>query len=228
MSNDEKQLDMVPAAEISAPSFLQDISRHPSPALEAEALDALIKAGHSQKALARRLGISRAAIQQRLSLLTLQPDLYQALKDGRLMFSVGRDLAKLPMFTQQQLAALEDLPTAKEAAAMVRDYKMATVPTEPFDLGTGERRPDVVYTHPNYNNGDTAITVTLKLEIPITPDIYTQGLHRKLEVVTIEAARDVILRAIPVGQDTGVKPWDQLTPRAQRYRRAKAAAKREA
>ena len=80
-------------------------SRSPSPAVEAEYFMALIKSGMTQQELAAALGISQPKISQRLNLREkLHPDIFQMLKEGRILATVAREITSLDEKTQRNIA----------------------------------------------------------------------------------------------------------------------------
>jgi ParB/RepB/Spo0J family partition protein len=234
-------------AQVAAIKLSENFRRHPSPALEAEALQELIDQGYSQKGLSRQLGISRANIQQRLSLLNLRPRIFEALKAGELRFSVARDLAKLPDDHQGEvIEAMEETgewPTAKVVAERLRWHKLSGLSSLPFPdwandppaEGTTEyMTPDgswhpmpadraaYCYAHKDFTPETGTI---IQLQVPA----LTDGMDPvQVGIKIAEAATEALRLLTPVETATGKgKDWDTLSPRAKRYRRAQARQRKE-
>jgi len=76
-----------------------------SPLDEGRAYQRLIELGMSQKEIARRRGVSEATICQRRKLLSLIPELQEAIAEGKLSAAAGEELARLEPEQQREVVA---------------------------------------------------------------------------------------------------------------------------
>lgn len=140
----QAQLETVPATIFPAgtpkevfASFVvvENMNRAPNPAVEAEALDEVMRAYDWKPAdVAKNLGVMAAHVSGRIKLLALTPDLFQKLKEGRISLSLARKLCKLPRDKQTELAARESLTLDVVEEAVKEKNLGSFIPAELFEM----------------------------------------------------------------------------------------------
>lgn len=113
-----------------------NMSRSPSPMLEARKLSSLLERGRSQKDLARELGISQSLISQRLSLLNLISVLQDALEEGEISLQTAKVAVKLTKEDQLLLYGNNDRITLKVTKEMLRSYQADMIDLSQIDIPT--------------------------------------------------------------------------------------------
>ena len=120
-------------------------SRSPSPAVEAEYFSALIHSGMTQQELAAALGISQGKISQRLALREkLHHDLFNMLKEGKLLATVAREITSLDENTQRNIAksaAKGQKLSVKYVHGLRREKTLAALDLVPLPESAGKKCP---------------------------------------------------------------------------------------
>lgn len=140
--------------------LIENIHRQQLPPLrEAQAIKMLLDRHGSQREVAKRIGKTQAFVSQRLALLSLTPDLKDALTTGELHVRDARRIAKLPQ--DEQHAAWEQL---KRAA----DNPVIAPPTA--GNGTPSDNPVITASAPaNGTVGDNRVITHSPQPTPTTP-----------------------------------------------------------
>lgn len=126
-----------PRAVFASFVVVENMSRTPNPASEAENLQVMMQAYDWQpKDVTKNLGIPSSRVKRRVRLLDLIPEFFQLLKEGRISLSLAEELVKLPRAKQEELAGADSL-TLDAAAAAVKEKNLgALIPQELFDIPT--------------------------------------------------------------------------------------------
>lgn len=114
-------------------SLVLNMSRSPSPMVEARLIGQLIEKGHTQQQVGEMLGVTQALISQRLGLLDLSPFLQQKLERGEMTLTAARSARKLPLADQDTLAASVKV-TVKNAEEMLRSYQAEMIDLSTIDI----------------------------------------------------------------------------------------------
>ena len=140
----QAQLEKVPATIFPAgtpkevfASFVvvENMNRAPNPALEAEALDEVMRAYDWKPTdVAKNLGVMAAHVSARIKLLALTPDIFRKLKEGRISLSLARKLCKLSRDKQTELAESEYLTLDVVEEAVKERNLGAFIPAELFEM----------------------------------------------------------------------------------------------
>ena len=129
---------------LEAMEYLKEhLPRGTNPALEAEMIDRLMKAGWSQQKIAEAIGRSQSQVSKRALLLKLIPSLFKRLKDGTLLPSAARDIAKLPRSKQKKFIKMEDI-TIKLAMEGKRLHNLGSLDFSVVELPPNPLEPDPV------------------------------------------------------------------------------------
>lgn len=110
-----------------------NISRSPSPMIEARKSGGLIEKGYTQQQIAQMLGVTQGFISQRLGLLDLIPVLQTRLELGQMTLTAARAARKLPVEDQERLATLDKI-TVQAALDMLRGYQAKMVDLSSIDI----------------------------------------------------------------------------------------------
>jgi ParB/RepB/Spo0J family partition protein len=97
-----------------------NMTRSPSPMLEAAKMGYLKALGYAEKTIAKRLGVSTGLVCQRLALLQLHPLLQDKLQAHQMTVAAARYAARLPLADQETLAELDGKITVDQAKAVFR------------------------------------------------------------------------------------------------------------
>lgn len=100
-------------------TVVENMSRRPNPAVEAESLNTMMSAYQwSQQDIAKHLGIPVSHIKASLKLFRLIPEFFMQLKEGKISLSVARVLSQLPHERQRELLSEETLTLAAVSGAL--------------------------------------------------------------------------------------------------------------
>lgn len=114
-------------AEVIETGIIENIQREPLlPVREAEELRQLHKRYGTTRSVGKKIGKTHVYVSQRLSLLDLVEQLQNAVDEGKLSITNGRDLAKLPV--EQQMQAYEAGPPYKLATPSEHQPSDSAVP----------------------------------------------------------------------------------------------------
>lgn len=114
-------------------SLALNISRSPSPMVEAKKLVGLLERGRTQQEIAKVLGVTQGFISQRLRLFDLIPALQDALELGRMTLTTARVARKLTQADQVRLAGLDKI-TLLAGQDMLRSYQAEMIDLTQIDI----------------------------------------------------------------------------------------------
>lgn len=99
-------------------TLLENMQRTSNPVIEAKAIKKLMDRGHTQREIAKAMGVDRSQVAKRALLLKLTPRLLHKLEKGQLRPSVARELAQLSEEEQRRYEERDNV-TLKE----VKEYR---------------------------------------------------------------------------------------------------------
>ncbi len=124
-----------PEAILATITVVENMSRRPNPAVEAESLSTMMAAYKwSQHDIAERLGIPVSHIKSSLKLFKLIPEFFMQLKEGKISLSIARVLRELPHERQRELLSEEILTLAAVSGALRSKKLENLIPSELFRL----------------------------------------------------------------------------------------------
>lgn len=153
-------------------SLVLNLSRSPSPMVEARLLSKLI-GKYTQQQLAKMLGISQGRVSQLLSLLDLIPELQRRFEVGEITLDAARAAKKLSPDQQRELAKL-DRVTVGAAKEMLRSSQAEQVCLSDIDI------PDLPQGHHIVTLSDDQV-MSLESGQPVTIDIK----GKRYQIITL-------------------------------------------
>lgn len=124
-----------PDAILATITVVENMSRRPNPAVEAESLGVMMSAYKwSQQDIADHLGIPVSHIKSSLKLFKLIPEFFTQLKEGKISLPIAKVLRELPAERQRELLDDEKLTLATVSGALRTKKLENLVPAELFRL----------------------------------------------------------------------------------------------
>lgn len=145
--------------------------RRNNPVHEVQAIEALIRKGHSESDIAKAVGFSTATIQERQLYLRLVPALLQAFYTGKILASVAKAASALSVGQQSELAELLER-NGKLTAKDVKAMKLASRANQ--DVFDGLETPDESYEPTGLPNEVKAFLLDAKAKLEAGVDYDVQ------------------------------------------------------
>jgi len=135
-------VEIITDSQAALHALVLNVSRSHSPMVEARLIAQLMQT-HTQKEVAKMLGVTQGFISQRLGLLDLIPELQSRFELGQMTNEAARIAKKLPKEDQLKLAELDKI-TAGTVKEMLRSYQAEMVDLSSIDIPDMPDEPPIV------------------------------------------------------------------------------------